>query len=73
MVPAALSGRFTDLILLDLILLSVLLVMMEKGFDSKYHDHLVPIEWLITGLFIEYLLRMYHKHTKPYIFSFMVS
>ena len=68
------AGRLFDLILLGLILLSVLLVMMEtvKGFDSKYHDHLVLIEWIITGLFtIEYLLRIISIQ-KPwsYIFSF---
>jgi voltage-gated potassium channel len=68
------AGRLFDLILLGLILLSVLLVMMEtvKGFDSKYHDSLVLIEWIITGLFtIEYLLRIFSIQ-KPwsYIFSF---
>lgn len=68
------AGRLFDLILLGLILLSVLLVMMEtvKGFDSKYHESLVLIEWIITGLFtIEYLLRIFSIQ-KPwsYIFSF---
>ena len=68
------AGRLFDLILLGLILISVLLVMMEtvKGFDSKYHESLVLIEWIITALFtIEYLLRIFSIQ-KPwsYIFSF---
>lgn len=68
------AGRLFDLILLGLILVSVLLVMMEtvKGFDSKYHEYLVLIEWIITGLFtVEYLLRIISIQ-KPihYIFSF---
>jgi voltage-gated potassium channel len=68
------AGRLFDLILLALILLSVLIVMMEtvKGFDNKYHDYLVLMEWIITGLFtIEYLLRIISiKKPISYIFSF---
>jgi voltage-gated potassium channel len=68
------AGRLFDLILLGLILVSVLIVMLEtvKGFDKQYHDYLVLIEWIITGLFtIEYVLRIISIE-KPvsYIFSF---
>lgn len=68
------AGRYFDLILLGLILLSVLLVMMETvtAFDLKYHYELVFLEWIITGFFtIEYLLRIISIN-KPlkYIFSF---
>jgi voltage-gated potassium channel len=68
------AGRLFDLILLGLILLSVLLVMMEtvQGFDQKFHDQLIFMEWAITLFFtIEYLLRVIciDKPIK-YIFSF---
>jgi voltage-gated potassium channel len=68
------AGRLFDFILLGLILLSVLIVMMEtvKGFDAKYHNQLVIIEWVITIFFaIEYLMRIWViKQPKKYIFSF---
>jgi voltage-gated potassium channel len=68
------AGRYFDLILLGLILLSVLLVMMETvtEFDFKYHAELVLLEWIITGFFtIEYFLRIISIN-KPwkYILSF---
>jgi voltage-gated potassium channel len=68
------AGRLFDLILLGLILLSVLFVMLEtvKGFDAKYHQQLIILEWVITALFtVEYLLRIITTD-KPlkYIFSF---
>jgi len=68
------AGRLFDLILLGLILLSVLFVMLEtvKGFDAKYHQQLIILEWVVTGLFtVEYLLRIITTD-KPlkYIFSF---
>lgn len=68
------AGRYFDLILLAIILLSVLLVMMETvtEFDLKYHSELVLLEWIITGFFtIEYVLRIISIN-KPwkYIFSF---
>jgi len=68
------AGRYFDLILLGLILLSVLLVMMETvtEFDLKYHYELVFLEWIITGFFtVEYILRIISIN-KPlkYIFSF---
>ncbi|TDD97994.1 ion transporter [Flavobacterium cellulosilyticum] len=55
------AGRLFDLILLGLILLSVLLVMLEtvQGFDVKYHDQLIILEWIITVFFtLEYVLRI---------------
>lgn len=68
------AGRLFDLILLGLILLSVLLVMLEtvKGFDAAYHQQLIFLEWIITGLFtLEYVLRIITTR-KPlqYVFSF---
>jgi voltage-gated potassium channel len=68
------AGRYFDLTLLAIILLSVLLVMMETvaAFDFKYHNELVFLEWIITGFFtIEYVLRIISIN-KPwkYIFSF---
>ena len=47
------AGRLFDLILLGLILLSVLLVMMEtvQGFNQKFHDQLIFMEWAITVFF----------------------
>ena len=68
------SGKLFDLILLGLILLSVFLTMMETvaGFEAKYHDERIIIEWVITIFFtIEYLLRIITIN-KPikYIFSF---
>jgi voltage-gated potassium channel len=68
------AGRFFDLILLGVILLSVLLVMLEsvEKLDSKYHDFILISEWIITIFFtIEYILRIF-SNRKPlsYIFSF---
>ena len=68
------GGKLFDFVLLGLILFSVLLVMLEtvSGFNLKYHDQLVIIEWIITILFtIEYFLRIISIN-KPfkYIFSF---
>jgi voltage-gated potassium channel len=68
------AGRLFDLILLGLILLSVLLVMLEtvEGFDIKYHNQLVLLEWIITVFFtIEYILRIICiDKPKRYILSF---
>jgi voltage-gated potassium channel len=68
------SGRLFDLILLGIILLSVIIVMLETvhGFDTKYHQQLIVLEWIITVFFtIEYMLRILSIN-KPvkYIFSF---
>ena len=68
------AGRLFDLILLGLILLSVFLVMLEtvKGFDAKYHELLIILEWIITFFFtLEYLLRIATTNRpRKYIFSF---
>ncbi|MFD2909338.1 ion transporter [Flavobacterium ardleyense] len=68
------AGRFFDLVLLGLILLSVILVMLEtiKGFDANYHWYLIRLEWIITFFFtIEYVLRIITlKKPKTYILSF---
>jgi voltage-gated potassium channel len=68
------SGRLFDLVLLGVILTSVIIVMLEtvKGFDLKYHQELIVLEWIITIFFtLEYLLRIVSIN-KPlkYIFSF---
>jgi voltage-gated potassium channel len=68
------AGRLFDLILLGVILFSVFLVMMEtvQGFDAKYHNQLIFVEWAITIFFtFEYILRLI-SIDKPirYIFSF---
>lgn len=68
------SGRLFDLILLGVIVLSVVLVMLEtvEGFDTKYHQEVVLLEWTITIFFsIEYILRIITtKKPLRYIFSF---
>ena len=68
------SGRLFDLILLAVIVLSVILVMLEtvEGFDTKYHNEVVLLEWIITVFFsIEYILRIITtKKPLRYIFSF---
>jgi voltage-gated potassium channel len=67
-------GKWFDLILLIVILLSVLLVMLEsvQEFDQKYHQFLWAAEWGITLLFtLEYFARIICIR-KPwhYVFSF---
>jgi voltage-gated potassium channel len=68
------SGRLFDLVLLGVILLSVIIVMLEtvKGFDIKYHQELIILEWVITIFFtLEYILRIISiKKPWKYIFSF---
>lgn len=68
------SGRLFDLVLLGVILISVVIVMLEtvKGFDAKYHEELIMLEWVITIFFtLEYLLRIISlKKPLKYIFSF---
>ncbi len=68
------AGKFFDLVLLFVILISVVLVMFESvnSVNIKYRDILIVLEWIITVLFtIEYLLRIFIVN-KPfrYIFSF---
>ncbi|MFD0797667.1 ion transporter [Maribacter chungangensis] len=67
-------GKWFDLILIILILLSVVLIMLEsvKEIDVKYHRELLFLEWVVTIFFtIEYIARIISIR-KPfkYIFSF---
>ncbi|HSR61054.1 MAG TPA: ion transporter [Robiginitalea sp.] len=67
-------GKWFDLILLMVIILSVLLVMLEsvKEFDARHHAILLALEWVITIFFtVEYIARIICIR-KPvhYIFSF---
>jgi voltage-gated potassium channel len=68
------SGRLFDLVLLAVILLSVVIVMLEtvKGFDTKYHQELIILEWIITIFFtLEYILRIISiKKPLKYVVSF---
>lgn len=68
------AGKFFDLSLLVLILMSIFSVFLESvaQIRSEYGALLYTLEWLFTILFtIEYFLRIYSSH-KPwrYIFSF---
>lgn len=54
-------GKWFDLVLLVVILLSVLLVMLEsvQEIDAKFHEILWILEWSITLLFtLEYIARL---------------
>ena len=67
-------GKWFDLLLFAVIIVSVILVMLEsvKEFDAKYHDTLLTLEWIVTIFFtIEYIARIISIR-KPfkYIFSF---
>lgn len=67
------AGKLFDLILLGVIVFSVFLTMMETvaGFEAKYHDERIVLEWIITIFFtVEYILRIISIN-KPlkYIFS----
>ena len=67
-------GKFFDLVLLVLIVLSVIFVMLESvhSIDVKYHKMLYIGEWIITVFFsIEYIARIITvKKPFKYIFSF---
>lgn len=68
------AGKFFDLMLFALILLSVILVMLEsvKEIDLKYHKALLICEWIVTIFFtIEYTARIIAvKKPWKYILSF---
>ena len=69
------TGKFFDILLLIVILISVVSVILESvdSINKKYHNIILACEWTITILFtIEYFLRIYSIN-KPlkYIFSFM--
>ena len=67
-------GKWFDLILIFLILVSVILIMLEsvKEIDQKYHKILLALEWVVTIFFsIEYIARIISiKKPFKYIFSF---
>jgi len=67
-------GKWFDLTLILLIVLSVILIMLEsvKEFDEKYHRILLSLEWVITIFFtLEYIARIISiKKPFKYIFSF---
>ncbi|QLG43837.1 ion transporter [Costertonia aggregata] len=67
-------GKWFDIVLFILIIISVILVMLESvdEIDTKYHKQLLVMEWIVTIFFtIEYIARVISIH-KPfkYIFSF---
>lgn len=68
------EGKWFDLILFAVIILSVLLVMLESvaEFDAKYHRELLAMEWAVTIFFtIEYIARIVCiRKPASYIFSF---
>lgn len=68
-------GKFFDVGLLIVILLSILVVMLDSipTVREGYGNYLTILEWVFTGLFtIEYLLRIIIiKKPKKYIFSFL--
>jgi len=68
------AGKFFDIVLFFLIIVSVLLVMLESvdKIDNKYHDLLLTFEWIITIFFsFEYIARVISiKKPLKYIFSF---
>ena len=68
------AGKFFDISLFFLIIVSVILVMLEsvKYIDYKYHDLLFAFEWGITIFFtLEYIARIISiKKPFKYIFSF---
>ena len=67
-------GKWFDILLFILIILSVILVMLEsvKEIDMQYHKLLLTLEWIITIFFtIEYIARIISiKKPFKYIFSF---
>jgi voltage-gated potassium channel len=68
------AGRFFDIVLLLLIVISVLAVMLEtvEPWGTRYGRWFYLVEWVITVLFtVEYLLRIWvSKNANAYIFSF---
>lgn len=67
-------GKWFDIVLILLILLSVILIMLEsvKEIDLAYHSELLFLEWLVTIFFtLEYIARIIAiKRPFKYIFSF---
>lgn len=67
-------GKWFDILLFILIIISVVLVMLEsvKWIDATYHRTLFVLEWIVTIFFtIEYVARIVTiKKPWKYIFSF---
>jgi voltage-gated potassium channel len=68
------AGKFFDIVLFILIILSVILVMLESvdHIDEQHHKILLTLEWIITIFFsLEYIARIISiKKPWKYIFSF---
>jgi len=68
------AGKFFDIVLFILIILSVVLVMLESvhHIDEEHHRILLTLEWIITIFFsLEYVARIISiKKPWKYIFSF---
>ncbi|MFD2516279.1 ion transporter [Salinimicrobium flavum] len=68
------AGKFFDVVLLFVIVLSIIIVMLEsvKDINAEYFHIFYVTEWVITIIFsIEYILRIISiKNPKSYIFSF---
>nr|WP_321412459.1 ion transporter [uncultured Allomuricauda sp.] len=68
------SGKFFDIVLFVLIIISVFLVMLESidDFDARYHRTLLILEWIVTIFFtLEYIARLISiKKPLKYVFSF---
>ena len=68
------AGKFFDLVLILLILISVTAVLLDsvESVHARYGVTLYRLEWLFTILFtIEYGLRIYStKKPREYLFSF---
>jgi voltage-gated potassium channel len=67
-------GKWFDLTLIFLIIVSVILIMLEsvKEIDAEHHRILLTLEWIVTIFFtIEYIARIISiKKPFKYIFSF---
>ncbi|TDN81597.1 voltage-gated potassium channel [Salegentibacter sp. 24] len=68
------AGKFFDVALLIVIVISIILVMLESvgTLNLKYYWYFYIAEWIITIIFtVEYILRVISiKKPKNYIFSF---
>lgn len=68
------AGKFFDIALLIVIVLSIILVMLESvsSYRSRYYWSFYIAEWVITIIFsVEYILRIITiRKPKKYIFSF---
>lgn len=68
------EGKWFDLVLFGVIILSVVLVMLESidQFDARYHQELLILEWVVTIFFtVEYIARIICiRKPSHYIFSF---